>query len=69
VIQVTIAAEGSTGNSCIELVLPLLLFSDVHPVTDFRRLIEVVNKSHLQVKMQWKKSGISYKLIFPENEY
>jgi hypothetical protein len=54
--MLTIAAEATTGPPAVSLAPPFVLFSEVIPRTATRQAIDVVNDSHLDVKLQWRKS-------------
>ena len=54
--MLTIAAEGTTGPPAVLIQPPLVLFNSVVPYTKTIESIDVVNESHLDIKLQWRKS-------------
>ena len=55
--MLTIAVEATTGPSTVSIQPPLVLFNSVVPYTKTIRSIDVVNDSHLDIHLQWKKSN------------
>lgn len=55
--MLTIAAEANAGSPSVSVEPPLVIFNDVVPRIPTKETVEVVNDSHVNVKLQWKESG------------
>ena len=56
--MLTISTEATAGPPSVSVQPPLVLFNDVIPRIPCQQLVDVVNNSDLNVKLQWRKSEI-----------
>ena len=54
--MLTISAEGTSGPPSVMIQPPLMIFQGIIPRTDTTQHIDVINKSNVEIKLQWRKS-------------
>ena len=56
--MLTVNIEASTGSTAVVIQPPLVIYNSIIPKTNFMKKIEVLNKSNLDIKLQWRKSEL-----------